>query len=227
MVGRVLRPLISFDLIFNRQIGLMRFLRDYCVDERYFDIKKLKGMSDGEMLSLILSNESTNPLDIILKYPHYEERDKLYEHFRNTYANEIVQNAPYTDFGNSVIMMAGNYFDAIKPFILVDSQDCIDKIRSVRYFSTVPLVMKDNNAINKMKSIQYDPIYVEWIDDLLFFDEKVYKTILSGKSIYVKDCAHNKNMIDKEPMIDSLYQLIQTCTITYISLWKKGEENNE
>ena len=188
MVGRVLRPLISFDLIFNRQIGLMRFLRDYCVDERYFDIKKLKGMSDGEMLSLILSNESTNPLDIILKYPHYEERDKLYEHFRNTYAN---------------------------------------KIRSVRYFSTVPLVMKDNNAINKMKSIQYDPIYVEWIDDLLFFDEKVYKTILSGKSIYVKDCAHNKNMIGKESMIDSLYQLIQTCTITYISLWKKGEENNE
>lgn len=227
MVGRTLRPLISFDLIFNRQIGLLRFLQDCCTDERYFDIKKLKGMSDGEMLSLILSSESLNPLTIILNDPNYENKDALYKHFCDTYAEKIVQYSPYTDFGDSVIMMGGNFFDSIKPFILVDSQYCIDKLRSIRYFTTIPTVMKDNEILHKVKSIQYDPIYVEWIDDLLFFDEKVYKTVLSGKNIYLKDCVYNRNKIGEDPMEDTLYQLLLTNTISYISLWRKGEENNE
>lgn len=226
MVGRILRPLISFDLIFNRHIGLLRFLRERCIDDRYFDIEKLKGMSDGEMLSLILSNESRNPLTIILKDPNYKDRDALYQHFCDTYADEMVQYAPYTDFGDSVIMMGTGYFDSIKPFILVDSQSCIGKLHSVRYFKSIPTVMKNNAAINRTKSISYDPLYVEWIDDLLFFDETVYKTILSGKNIYLKDCVYNRNRIDEDP--ETLYQLLLTNTITYISLWKKGEdENNE
>lgn len=235
MVGKIIRPLIPFDMVFNKGIGILRFLRECLTDDYLIDVDKLRNVSDSEMLSLTLSNPTRNPLFPFVKekyrdFSFLEKIDNDYEDIKRDYGEQILECSAFTDFGTSVIGMAIGIIDNIRPTIVVDTDEEKKHLKQFNEFSKAKVLyssvaLREWNSKDMGTISGYDPYYFEYIDDIKCLGIPNYNPIcLVKKNICVKECAYNHAKLDEIREKD--YPIARMCAFTFISLWKK-EKNNE
>lgn len=236
MVGKVIKPLISFDMIFNTGIGMLRFLRECMYDDYLIDVDKLKGTSDSEMLSLFLSNPTRNPF-----FPYTREKyhdisflDKMEDDYKSilgAYHKDILKYAAFTDFGTSVIGMAINIIENINPTIVVKSELEKSHIKKYEELSKCKIIVtsdliREKEFINPSEPWirDYDPFYIEYLDEIIPQKEDFLPPHLERKNIYLKDCEYNSKKL--EEIRENGLPIADNCAFTFISLWAKENNNN-
>lgn len=204
--GKVLSPLISFDMLFDTGIGFVNFVKKFCTDER-FDMNKIKSMSDREILSLAYSRKNANPLSI-LPIDSTVDLNECLLLFFTKYYEKVLQLSPFTDFGYVAIMMGSNRFDGINPYILVKNDKEVSKIRSVKDLQNMNIVY-----LSDVRGMVFDPYYILSYNDLY-----AYRDILKydGKNIYISSHEFNKELLSTKDL-----SFLGYSEIILLDIWRK------
>lgn len=204
--GKVLSPLISFDMLFDTSMGFVNFVKKFCTDER-FDMNKIKSMSDREILSLAYSRKNANPLSI-LPIDSTVDLNECLLLFFTKYYEKVLQLSPFTDFGYVAIMMGSNRFDGIKPYILVKNDKEVSKIRSVKDLQNMNIVY-----LSDVEGMVFDPYYILSYNDLY-----AYRDILKydGKNIYISSHEFNKELLSTKDL-----SFLGYSEIILLDIWRK------
>lgn len=220
MVGRTLYPLIEFDLIYSKDIGVVRYIQKYINHIDGLDLSKLKNMSDREILSLIYSRKNKNPLSIIPTTKRVSNSffDKIYNSFMESNKKEIVSSSPFTDFGYAVTMYVSKQIDGIDPYILVSSSYEEDRLKSEPLLKNAHIIYGD--SIDVHTPVTINPYYLNSAYDLLNVS-KQFKDKFKGKSVYIADNMCNKMAITEL----SRTELIQGNEYILLDVWRKDRFN--
>lgn len=204
--GKVLSPLISFDMLFDTSVGFVNFVKKFCTDER-FDMNKIKSMSDREILSLTYSRKNANPLSI-LPIDSTVDLNECLSLFFVKYYEKVLQLSPFTDFGYVAIMMGSNRFDGINPYILVKNDEEVSKIRSVKDLQNTNVIY-----LSDMKGMDFDPYYILSYNDLY-----AYRNILKyeGKNIYISGHEFNKELLSAKDL-----SFLGHSEVILLDIWRK------
>lgn len=204
--GKVLSPLISFDMLFDTSIGFVNFVKKFCTDER-FDMNKIKSMSDREILSLAYSRKNANPLSILPIDSTVDLNECLLLFFAKYY-EKVLQLSPFTDFGYVAILMGSNRFDGINPYILVKNDKEVSKIRSVKDLQNMNVVY-----LSDVEGMVFDPYYILSYNDLY-----AYRDILKydGKNIYISSHEFNKELLSTKDL-----SFLGYSEIILLDIWRK------
>lgn len=206
--GKILSPLISFDMLFDTSIGFVNFVKKFCTDER-FDMNKIKSMSDREILSLTYSRKKANPLSI-LPIDSMVNLNECLSLFFVKYYEKVLQLSPFTDFGYVVIMMGSNRFDGIRPYILVKNDEEVAKIRSVKDLKNMNTVY-----LSDVKGMDFDPYYILSYNDLY-----AYRDLLNyeGKNIYISSHEFNKSLLSTKDL-----SFLDNSEVILLDIWRKDK----
>lgn len=210
--GKILSPLISFDMLFDTSMGFVNFVKKYCTDKR-FDMNKIKSMSDREILSLTYSRKNANPLSILPIDSTVDINECLLLFFLKYY-DKVLQLSPFTDFGYVAILMGSNRFDGINPYILVRNENEIKKVQSVKDLKNMKIVTLEN-----INGIDFDPYYILSYNDLL---DRNGKFIYEGKNIYLSSHEFNIEYLNRGDL-----NILKNSGITTIDIWRKDRFQHE
>lgn len=211
--GKILNPLICFDMIFSKEVGLIKMIQDICVENTLFDLKSIKDKSDREILSLLQSRSNPNPLSV---FQFNGDIDEIYEDMMEHYYDAVLERSPFTDFGYPVIAYVSKSFDNIDPYILVSSDMEKDKIRSMKEFKTANIII--NDSIDVTCFGQMDPYYINSYTEL--YDENLQDSFyekMIGKNIYLSDNPYNRSFIES----GEYGKLSDKNEFTLINIWRK------
>lgn len=192
--GRVLTAIIDFDLIVNTELGLIRFIRENFQDERAFNLEILN-KSDSEILSLLFSRKSENPLSIISVDENLDSIDKLYESFFTSYEEEIINRS---NSDSSIFSFAKLAVDSGQNFgtsVFFGVKNDIQKKSLVDHFGNIRAVSKTEPGDVISKDIYY-------IKDYRFFTDVKLQDKVSRKKIYFSPRRYNLDYF--ENVINSL-----------------------
>lgn len=216
MIGKTLYPLISFDLIYNKDIGVVRFIQKYIVHLDGFDLPKLRKMSDREILSLIHYRKNKNPLSVIPTTKQLDDSffDNTYHLYMEKYKKQIVLCSPFTDFGYAVTMYISKQIDGIDPYILVSSSYEEDRIKSEPLLKDAHILYGD--SIDIPAPVLLNPYYLNSAYDLLNVSKK-FKDKFKGKTIYIANNECNKIAFSEL----SKSVLVQNNEYILLDVWRK------
>lgn len=206
--GKVLSPLISFDMLFDTSVGFVNFVKKFCTDER-FDMNKIKSMSDREILSLAYSRKNANPLSI-LPIDSTVDLNECLLLFFTKYYEKVLQLSPFTDFGYVAIMMGSNRFDGINPYILVKNDKEVSKIRSVKDLRNMNIVYPSD-----MEGMIFDPYYILSYNDLYAYRDTLK---YNGKNIYISSHEFNKELLSTKDL-----SFLGYSEIILLDIWRKDK----
>lgn len=206
--GKVLSPLISFDMLFDTSVGFVNFVKKFCTDER-FDMNKIKSMSDREILSLTYSRKNANPLSI-LPIDSTVDLNECLLLFFTKYYEKVLQLSPFTDFGYVAIMMGSNRFDGINPYILVKNDKEVSKIRSVKDLRNMNIVYPSD-----MEGMIFDPYYILSYNDLYAYRDTLK---YNGKNIYISSHEFNKELLSTKDL-----SFLGYSEIILLDIWRKDK----
>lgn len=206
--GKVLSPLISFDMLFDTSVGFVNFVKKFCTDER-FDMNKIKSMSDREILSLTYSRKNANPLSI-LPIDSTVDLNECLLLFFTKYYEKVLQLSPFTDFGYVAIMMGSNRFDGINPYILVKNDKEVSKIRSVKDLRNMNIVYPSD-----MEGMIFDPYYILSYNDLYAYRDTLK---YNGKNIYISSHGFNKELLSTKDL-----SFLGYSEIILLDIWRKDK----
>lgn len=217
--GKILNPLICFDTIFSKEMGLIKMIQSTCVENKLFDLKSIQNKSDREILSLLQSRDNPNPLSI---FQFNGDIDEIYEDMTDHYYETILNESPFTDFGYPVIAYVSSMFDNIDPYILVSSEMEEDKVRGIKELKNANIIINDSVDVTCFGSV--DPYYINSYTDLysdnlqdIFYDKMI------GKNIYLSNVPYNYEFIKA----GEYGKLSNKNEFTLINIWRKDKYQND
>lgn len=215
--GRTIRPLIPFNMLFSIDIGIIRFLQEFCIDDELFDLKTLKKMSNREILLLMQSRGNSNPLSILNVHG---DRDKIYKELMEDYEEQIIEKSPLTDFGQMIYtectMQPGNGIDTS---LLVKNHLQLKKLNksfliSERLRIIICVYISDHIDTN----LSIDAYYVNSYEELYnpHISDRFYENT-TEKNIYLSDTVYNQEFLKKH----EFGKLSGDNEFTTIKLWRE------
>lgn len=215
--GKVLQPLIDFDMIVDSELGLIRFIRDNFQDPRAFDLDVLN-RSDSEILSLLYSRTNINPLSIISTKENMGDIDKLYKSFNETYRKEILKKSIAEGRFLKFIQMMITTGHTIGVSCSICIKDDLEKREITSRFGNVNTISKSD----KVSICNKDAFYVR---DYSFFTELGIAEKLKLKKIYMPPTTYNSEYFENTK--NGLTTRNQLVFIGNDYRIPKGELNNE
>lgn len=218
--GKVLRPLISFDTIFDIDLGVLRFFREHSVDPR-FDMDEIKKMKNIHLHYKSLVRRELNPLSIFPLKTDHIDLDQCYDSMMSKYKKEILDLSPVTDFAYSAAMMARNNYEAAIPTFYVRDELELQRLQGQSVFCNSDVMIGDECKKGFIVS-QVNPFYFDKYTDLFFlpFMDKL-KDDLQLKSFYLSSKSFNLDFLLKGEL--------NTDRNEYISfdIWRKDRFKNK
>ncbi len=228
MTGKTLYPLISFDMIFNKDIGIIRYIRGRS-HPYIFSTQEIHELSDGVILSLVHCRKNRNPLSAISSFGAFSKTsddlmDEFYNEYMTDYIEYIVNESPFTDFGYTVIAMCSGNFDGIHPCILVHNEYEFKKIKDVKEFNNATIIMA--NSLDEVNApYPLNPYYLNSMYELIDLQKnnKEYDyTKFDKKIFYIADYEYNSIAITE---FLKNQNSIKYSEYNMISLWRKDTVN--
>ena len=206
-----INPLIQFDMIFDTDVGILKYFLNKC------------GImaNDSEILSLAYSRSSLNPLSSLTEKYEIDNIDEIYDTIIKECKEEYLFFSPATDFSNVVGAMCS--LEAVYPTILVKDEleyKYADTLRTLTQNTKLKISIIQNNNLETSKPI-YDPYYIYHFSDL--YDEslsdKFYSSYVYRKNIYLADFKFNMGFLSNY----EFGKLSNENQFVTISLWRKDE----
>lgn len=226
MTGKTLYPLISFDMIFNKDIGIIKYIKGRTCP--IFNAQEIDELSDSVILSLVHSRKDRNPLSAISDFGPFSTNKILgeyYDEYMRDYMEYIVNESPFTDFGYTVIAMCSGNFDGIHPCILVHNEYENKRIKAVKEFNNATIIMAD--SLDDVSSpYPLNPYYLNSSYELIDLQKnnKEYDyTKFDKKIFYIADYDYNSTAIAEFLKNQSS---IKYSEFNIISLWRKDTVNH-
>ena len=214
-------PLISFDTIFDIDVGVCLFIRDEDILTDVFDLNKYSFFSNNDILYSLSKRDYDNPLmSIPLRKSNIELEDlkyltDVYNNIMINRYNEVLSRSPFTDFGYAALEMINTVDNTT---VIVDSDIEKKKLVSIGINSNIIISGNVSDYINN-----FDPIYISKLSDILYKDISIMY-----KNIYIQDTKFNINKIDDIREDKDNISLILENEVSLYTLWKmKGESKNE
>lgn len=167
-----LAPLISFDTIFDLDIGLIQVIYSEFLDPDIFNIDFFK-RDLIDIIQDLYNRKEVNPLYICSN--HKVDRkllDEYYDQFIENYKEEIVYNSVSTAVLEMVKLF--NQSNDIVPTILCKDEIEFEMMENEYNFSNNKIVLLDELSMSDRKS--YNQFYFKYIEDVDSFSSFRKKT---------------------------------------------------
>lgn len=178
--------LISFDALFDMDIGLIQLIKEKYASPDVFDLDKLN-QSNYSILKSMVERDNINPLYTIAKEDiSHNELDEFYKQFLDQEYEVIFDKAIYTDLLNLLGVVKGdNGIEAEIVYYNDKQKELLDKDNETSNIHKV--FVKDIYKNDKFNSYKYDFVYLKSLDELLNFP------MLESSIIYIARYGFNIN----------------------------------
>lgn len=215
------RILIEADLLFDIDIGIIKFIRDKFADPNFFNIDILE-LPDIVILGLLQERENKNPLYILSLDNSECDYDNLYEEFMNTYKKDILEYSELSSVYDFVVACYGDSDVHADIDIVVDNNidySFVKKELEEDLNKNINIIKKSDILIDLT---DYDSVYLKYSDNIIH-----YKNI-DGKNIYIADLYINLDPLMYEekikiPKMNVLVEIAQNNEIRVFTMYDYDE----
>lgn len=177
-------PLISFNTIFDLDIGLVNLIRDEYLDKSIFN-EDFFNRSKIDIISDIYFRKEDNPL-YILSNESVDRKilDEYYSEFIETCQDKIIDKSITTEVINLISLFGTTNEIFTTIFYYTDKQrEALEDEPLLENVSKVKITDIDKNDLENT----YFQFYIKTVDELEYFKN------LKGKSFYISDYGPNMN----------------------------------
>lgn len=222
MPEHTLSPVIPFNLVYDTDYGIIRYIRDTCKDAPNYDAGVLN-LHKIFLIQLLANRDVVNPVHLVMEDDEEfkEQADEIYENIMKYDYAEVLARSINTAIYDYVSLL-GKTEGVVTPYILCKRDEEVDFIRS----NFEPY--KEGSCkitIGKVDANKYDPLFTKSIQDM---PEMYYN--VGGNNIYLARYPFNVDTDEngKEiPKADGSILLFTRNKCNIINVYKKEYMNPE
>ena len=231
MNGRAVSPLFSFDFLFDTDMGLILFIKNFLQVEEAFDLNILN-QDVKELYQLIANREEQNPLSVISTKDNMQCIKDLYEDFMDYHKNPLVHEAIISNSPSTRGLNLLKYTLIVKqitPSIWVSNAHESKKLEAVLKSDIVRVNIIEKPKLHISDVDQYSAIYFKNASDIINLHNKDddINPPISKHNIFVADTPYNKRLLEKGDIISRIIMQMNRVGYTSIIKREEGEMNNE
>lgn len=210
-------PIITFDCLFDTDIGMMRFIKkNYrtsggLFSEEFFD----NHTSPLKLAKVLYTREKKNPISVCIKDPNNDQlADELYEKFINENYKEIVDNCVTTEFYN--LLEAFSNLKEIDPVIIYKNdveKQCLEEDDLTCKFKLLP--------VENISPSSFNQVYLKYIDDK--YVEQIVLKECQLKSIYFANYKFNQEETGIIPNKYTTALSVLECTFKVFDIYDRNK----
>ena len=158
-----LSPVIPFNLIYDTDYGIIRYIRDTCKDAPNYN-QGILNLHKIFLIQLLVNREVLNPVHLVMEDDEEfgEQADEIYNNImKYNYQDVLVRSIPTAI--HDYIAFLGETEGAVTPYILCNCDEEVFFIR--KYFGPY----KDGKckiAIGKVDASKYDPLFTKSLKEM-------------------------------------------------------------
>lgn len=220
--------LVEAELLYDIDLGLIRYIRDNLADPAFFDTDIL-ALPDESIIGLLQLREDQNPLSIIFNEDiDKESQDNIYKEIMQQYGKiiyeEYTESTPIVDFISLCIRTNSvNKISVICDTHIYDLSDEICKTISDSFNNKISVKYKESKDV-KFPLDEYDALYLKYAYNIIHYDK------IESKNIYVADlhCNLDSDLLEhgeRIPKPEVFFSFAEENEFRLISMYEYEDDN--
>lgn len=181
-----LAPIIPFDLVFDTDFGIIKYIQSQYRDKTVFNIGALDG-TDKALIYELMNRKEVNPLSLFSK--DGAKINDIYDIIMTEKYSEVLKASIKTALYKAVILFM-NTNGAINPYILCRNEEEVQFIKDDKELKNCNTVLSKYGYAG-FDLTDHDPVYLKVFTDALRTKK------LDAKNIYLANYAFNLDKDDE------------------------------